>query len=249
MKWYQAMADFSRDEEVVAFLETAKQPFQAYGFLHRLMEAVCEQWDGISEPELKHTAKGWGMVLGCHTNGAKTWLERVGGIAWVSVTLEGNAYRVCIPKLKELKDNATRNSQAACKQVVLHHPTPHHITPHHPTGGGGDSENGASVAASKALETAESCLKHYGLDGTLPRKDIGDDVKLLAACAVASLSLEVDPREVNRFIKGIEAELGNKAWAVAGTLQAMKESHEPIGKPWEYFKAGVKVRAEGNGTG
>lgn len=248
MKWYQAMADFSRDEEVVAFLETAKQPFQAYGFLHRLMEAVCEQWDGISEPELKHTAKGWGMVLGCHTNGAKTWLERVGGIAWVSVTLEGNAYRVCIPKLKELKDNATRNLQAASKQVVLHHTTPQYITPHHPTGGGGDSENGGPVAASKDRKTVEACLKHYGLDKTLERGDVSDHVKLLAACTTASLFLEVDRKKVNQFIKGIEAEPVQKAWAVAGTIRKMGDNTEPIGNPWAFFEAGVKVRVEGNGT-
>jgi DNA polymerase III gamma/tau subunit len=87
-----------------------------------LLEAVAKNMDDSDKCSVEYSWTKWQQILRGKRNKLETFLERFGNKLEMNQKRNGNVLEIKIPKLLELRDNYTKNLQAAnnkpCKQEV-----------------------------------------------------------------------------------------------------------------------------------
>lgn len=116
MKWFKHMSDAHRDPKLIALMD--EFGVEGYGMWWIICEVVADQYKANGIPELETSVKGWRKLTGIYPKKFKKVLTFLEKGQLLSVTFSEKGIKVCLPKMKEFKDNHTRNLQAACKQEV-----------------------------------------------------------------------------------------------------------------------------------
>lgn len=114
MKWFKHMSDAHRDPKLLSLID--EFGMEGYGMWWMICEVVADQYKATGDPELETSAKGWRNLTGIYPKKFEKVVRFLEKGRLLFVTFSEKGIKVQIPKMRELKDNHTRNLQVTDKQ-------------------------------------------------------------------------------------------------------------------------------------
>ena len=116
MKWFKHFSDASSDE----FIAGLEDEFGLAGYARwwKLLEVIAKQMDKTDKCSAEYSLKKWGKFLKTNQNILKTFLEHCENNSKTFLTYSNNKLTIEIPKLLEIRDNHSKNLQAAGKRLT-----------------------------------------------------------------------------------------------------------------------------------